>query len=370
MSALRGNLRDFGIAEVFQLIGQQRKTGVLEIDREGRRVRLVFDSGAVVMAEPITGGRDGALSDMLLRCGLLTRDTLLDLQRQVESSLRRLGAVVVENGVLGAGQLEQIEDLLTQETLFEVLRWEDGSFAFSAEEVEHDRSGRMLAAEQILMDGLRRVDEWRTFAARAPADDTVYQRVGRFERWASERGGEERSLEPARRVYQLIDGRLPARRVIDLSRLGTFEATRILVELHEAELIEALDPSQVAKRRPQVSLPSVPRPDARPLLAATLPLVLLLALAATALRTPLVEAAEGGFVWRPRPLVAARTAFETERVRRALEAYRFSHGQWPTRLAELVDAGLLEPAALTPSEGRPYYYERRETEAVLLAPEH
>ena len=30
--ALRGNLRDFGIAEVFQLIGQQRKTGILEIE--------------------------------------------------------------------------------------------------------------------------------------------------------------------------------------------------------------------------------------------------------------------------------------------------------------------------------------------------
>ena len=28
--ALRGNLQDFGIAEVFQLIGQQRKTGTLE----------------------------------------------------------------------------------------------------------------------------------------------------------------------------------------------------------------------------------------------------------------------------------------------------------------------------------------------------
>jgi len=29
--ALHGNLRDFGIGEVFQLIGQQQKTGVLEV---------------------------------------------------------------------------------------------------------------------------------------------------------------------------------------------------------------------------------------------------------------------------------------------------------------------------------------------------
>jgi hypothetical protein len=36
--ALRGNLRDFGISEVFQLIGQQRKTGVLEIAGPDERV--------------------------------------------------------------------------------------------------------------------------------------------------------------------------------------------------------------------------------------------------------------------------------------------------------------------------------------------
>ena len=41
--ALRGNLQDFGIADVFQLIGQQRKTGLLDISNEGRTLRLAFD---------------------------------------------------------------------------------------------------------------------------------------------------------------------------------------------------------------------------------------------------------------------------------------------------------------------------------------
>ena len=37
--ALRGNLEDFGIADVFQLIGQQRKTGVLDLKRRNERRR-------------------------------------------------------------------------------------------------------------------------------------------------------------------------------------------------------------------------------------------------------------------------------------------------------------------------------------------
>ena len=43
--ALHGNLRDFGIAEVFQLIGQQRKTGTLVVGEGGDSVFLTFDEG-------------------------------------------------------------------------------------------------------------------------------------------------------------------------------------------------------------------------------------------------------------------------------------------------------------------------------------
>ncbi|MFP6607070.1 MAG: DUF4388 domain-containing protein, partial [Myxococcota bacterium] len=43
--ALRGNLQDFGIAEIFQLIGQQRKTGILDVSHGGDTLRLAFDTG-------------------------------------------------------------------------------------------------------------------------------------------------------------------------------------------------------------------------------------------------------------------------------------------------------------------------------------
>ena len=51
--ALHGNLKDFGIAEVFQLIGQQCKTGLLEISGDTQKVQLAFDEGRVVWASPV-----------------------------------------------------------------------------------------------------------------------------------------------------------------------------------------------------------------------------------------------------------------------------------------------------------------------------
>jgi hypothetical protein len=368
MPALRGNLVDFGIAEVFQLIGQQRKTGVLEISHERISVRLVFESGAVVCAEPMSEREDAAFGDLLLRCGALTRERLAELQREAETSLRRLSAVALERGALPRDQLLALEDLLTRETLFQVLRWSEGSFAFTAQAVEHDRQGHLLAAEQILMDGLRMVDEWRTFADRVPSDDTVFQRTGRFEDFevAGDGEGAARRAADARRVFLLVDGRLSARRVIDLSRLGTFECTRILAELRASGLIEPVAEEQLEKRRPQrLELKS---PPSRPLLSGALPLVLLAGLALVAPRASGPAAPEGAFAIRRAPLADARAAFATERVRKAVEAWRFAHGVWPERLEDVVAAGLLPRAALTPSDGQPYYYARLGDEAVLLAP--
>lgn len=369
MSALRGDLRDFGIAEVFQLIGQQRKTGVLEIDRDGERVELAFDGGAVVMAEPVTGVPDGALADLLLRCGMLTREVILDLQHEAATSLRRLSAIVLERGVLEAGVLAGIEDLLTQETIFKVLAWNQGSFAFTARAVEHERAGRLLAAEQILMDGLRMVDEWNTFVDQVPSEDTVFQRTGRLEDWDAARQGGGAHLDHAKRVFQLVDGRLSVRRVIDLARLGTFEVTRVLAELRRAGLVEPLDPSQLPEP-PAPPAVEARRPRARPMLAAVLPMLLLASLAVTALPGVENRGPESGYALQVAPLARARSAYETARVRKALEAYHFSNGRWPDSLDDLVSDGFLDASALTPSAGRPYYYGRWEDTGVLLAPRH
>jgi hypothetical protein len=368
MPALRGNLVDFGIAEVFQLIGQQRKTGALEITQGADRVRLCFDGGAVVSAEPLREREDAALADLLVRCGVLTRERLAALQREAHTSVRRLGPLLVERGALDREQLLAMEDLLTRETLFEVLGWEDGSFAFNAGPVDHDRHGHLLAAEQILMDGLRMVDEWRTFAGEVPSDGAVFQRTGRFEDLAAPPEGEgARRAADARRVFLLVDGRLPVRRVIDLSRLGTFECTRILAELRRAGLIEPIAVEHLAKTRPAPPA-AVAVPLSRPLLAAALPLVLLAALAFLPSLAAGPAAPADTFAVRRAPLADARAAFASERVRKALEAWRFAHGAWPESLAQLADAGLLPPGALTAADGRPYYYARMGDEAVLLAP--
>ena len=142
--ALRGNLRDFGIADVFQLIGQQRKTGVLEFTSDdGAGVQLRFDRGNVVSAAPMTERAEQALGEMLVRCGRLTQSQLDRLKPESEATAQTLPRLAVSRGWLEEGEVALIEDLLTRETLFDVLRWGLGRVRFSR------AGGRALTCNRI-----------------------------------------------------------------------------------------------------------------------------------------------------------------------------------------------------------------------------
>ena len=369
--SLRGSLKDFGIADVFQLIGQQRKTGILEFSGDDERIRLLFDRGAVVSAAPVGQWSHAAFGEMLMRCGLLTRDRVDDLRRECEASAQTLPSVAIARGTLSPEELRQIEDLLTRETILSVLRWEVGSFDFTAEEVEHDRDfDSLLGAEQILMDGLRMVDEWQTFAKFVPSEGTVFRRALSFEQYREGAAGEsQQQIANAERVFDLIDGRLPVRRVTDLSLLGAFDAVRALAQLHGSHVIEIVDSASlisVPEDEPNIT----PRPSwFGSLIRVAVPLVVLLLVTALIQLPGRSDTPDAFSIKRPTALDSARQAHEKQRIRRALETYRFDRGHWPRSLEELESDGLLPREALASEKGRPYYYVNRGDGAWLLAPD-
>jgi hypothetical protein len=369
--ALRGNLQDFGIADVFQLIGQQRKTGILEFRGEVGSVQLRFDRGAVVYAAPVGSREEEALGEMLVRCGRLTRDQVDQLVADCEAAAQTVPWLAVSRGWICRQDLERIEDVLTRETFFEVLRWESGDFDFRTQPVEHGRRFEaLLGAEQILMDGLRMVDEWQSFSEHVPSEDIVFQKTAGFKEYRSRSRLEASQLRSAERVYQLVDGRISVRRIIDLSLLGTFDAVRLLAELRRAEVIEPLD--EEALRQVQ-SLPlhrvGASREQALSWLAGVLPLLLLAGIAVLALRGVAPGEPAPGFTLQRAAIEANRAAFEARRVRHALEAHRFAEGRWPEGLAELERRGVLAAGRLAQHRGDAYYYVVREDGALLLAPE-
>lgn len=370
--ALRGNLRDFGIGEVFQLIGQQQKTGILEVEGTAEKIRMGFLEGAVVWAAPVGPHDASALGDMLVRVGLLTPARLVQLEGHLQEGEESLERLLIREGDLSSQEIEAIAELVTSETIFTLLRMNLGSFDFTAQQVSGSREpSKGLPAEQILMDGLRMVDEWRAMDDTVTCDGTVFQRVGRFEAYRETSAGEPpEALALAEKLFLLIDGRLPVRRILDLSRLGTFEGSRILSQLRGAGVIEPLDAEVLAtthKRRR--SREFAPARVGLNLAATVLPFAFLFLMAWLAVSGAGSVASEGLTPLHRNPERRAEIAFETRRLRNLVEAYRFASGDWPRGLDDLAARGWLPAGALAASDPHPYYYVRRGNAVLVLAPE-
>jgi hypothetical protein len=366
--ALHGNLTDFGMGEVFQLIGQQRKTGVLQVRGSRGEVELRFEGGGVVSAAPVGAYEDAALGEMALRCGVLPREKLTAAERERSAGADALRPHLVAAG-LAREQIHEVEDLLTRETLFDLLRWDDGSFRFVAQPVPHDRPpDSLLGAEQVLMDGLRMVDEWRAFAAEIPAESTVYRRRDGIEEYRRSAAART-AANPAEteRLLLLVDGRSSVRRVIDLSRLGTFLGMRILVELARGGWIEPLRASDDGVRGTALR----PAARLRSSLAGFGPFAVLVLLAVLAFaRGP--SGGPGAPIARD-ALAEARAAAEMVRLRRLLVAERLARGADPGSLAEVRSWPDGAGSSLAAGEAGAYHVARHaragRERLIVLAPE-
>ncbi len=365
--ALHGNLRDFGMSEVFQLVGQQRKTGVLQVRGPSAEVELRFDEGRIVSAAPVSTHPDAELAAMLARCGVLPPERIAEWERSAEVPPPLAGYLTARE-LLDTNALREVEDLLSRETLFDLLRWEDGSFRFVSQSIRHDRAPEsLLGAEQVLMDGLRMVDEWGAIAAEQLPEDAVLRRRGSLEEYrrspaarSAARPGE------SERIFLLVDGHASVRRIIDLARFGTFQGMRLLLELRRSGWIEPVDTGPRAARARAAS--RARNGSMRRQLATWVPLLLLALMASWIWLAPPPPAPPAGAIARD-PLAEARVQFGSAALRNLLEAHRLAEGSWPGSLAALARWAGAEALALTGSEAEPYYFASGERGPVVLAPE-
>jgi hypothetical protein len=158
-----------------------------------------------------------------------------------------------------------------------------------------------------------------------------------------------------------VDGRTPARRVIDLARLSEFEGAYSLSRLRRAGVIEPLARAAASPSlRASLSFSGAPLASLRVALPFALAALAVLALVAQRGREREIPP---GLAALDR---AAAASFERALARNAVEAYRFQHGRWPTDLAEAARA---LPAPLAAARTGEYYFAQRGDTFVVLLPE-
>jgi hypothetical protein len=259
--ALQGTLEDFGIADIFQLIGQQQKTGILVLNQKGNVVHINFRDGFIVSAEVQNRDQSERLGQMMVHAGLINvqqLDSALDIQRK---TLQKLGAILTERQFIKKSELDEFIYLQTKETIFKLFRWRAGTYQFHQQEVRSTSEFfQPISAEHILMDGFRIIDEWPSIRKKIgsfanvfeiiPGTYTPFESLARpdldqdldvafssFEEGQAPAGLPERLPPNGERVFELIDGKRDVKTIIAYSRLGEFDSCQALALLIDRGII-------------------------------------------------------------------------------------------------------------------------------------
>ena len=384
--ALEGTIRDFGLPDIFQLIGLQRKTGLLTLtnEKDEEVVTVTFENGMVVMADSSARRLEDRLGNVLVKQGKITSARLDEALAVQKQTLQRLGHVLAIGSAITTKDLRDALSVQISQIVFRVFRWRDGRYMFTpAEAVDYDRENFVpMSTDFILMEGIRMVDEWPILEKRIPSFDIVFRPVvdpslievgagtspdsSIAERRVASATGRIRLAPEEERVFRRVDGVRTVQAIIDSTGAGEFEVCRTLFDFLNRNLIAAAG---------RGSAPSVEGAETASAASPVPGYVVSVLVASLALAGLLVQR-RSPFAVTGLPPVLHRsyaavlddtTRSRLARLERAVEAWRASHGAPPVALEDLVRAGLVDRSYLLDPWSRPFHYEASASGYLLSA---
>ena len=278
---LSGDLGIIPIGAILQLLQVENQTGVLVCSNDAAVVRATFRAGLIDLVQSTGTNDEFRLGRFFIEEGILTPleiETIMsgarrsdppasrvnvksdpapetirgvaDLHARTtmpgsavpatipdppEQKPRPLGMALLAAGKIVESQLRTALTKQSSELLYEVLRWQKGRFELRrempSELADSARLGMPVAS--AVMEGFRRVDEWRVLERTIGDFDAVLVRddaaFGTFD---------VASLPPREKiVLDSIDGERTVRAIIAASHMSSFDACRILVQLLEARVL-------------------------------------------------------------------------------------------------------------------------------------
>ncbi len=233
---LSGDLSVISISEILQVLDVQRQSGALTVSSSKSQVVLYIRNGDLDFATYTGLPEEFLLGRYLVENGAVTRAKLDDaLRSRKKGDTRVLGDYLVEERFVSAADLGRALTQQTSELIYEIVRWRKGRFRFlhNAESAMAEKAKLALPTVGLMMEGFRRVDEWRLIEDSFDFTDVLFRDELAIEKMRDQ--GKLTSTERA--VLELIDGENSVGEVVDAAHGSSFEICKILYQLLNARLV-------------------------------------------------------------------------------------------------------------------------------------
>jgi len=363
---LEGTLKVFSLTDIFQMLGLQRKTGVLVVEGEDDTVTISFLGGQVVAAESAVRRLENRLGNLLLRAGYVSQEQLDHVLAIQKETQQRMGFLLVRERLVDPQELREALRLQIARIVYSAFRWPDGRFRFSQEGmVDYDADHMApVSTDTILMEAAQMVDEWPLFEKKVGSLTSIYRRAPGVEKLklvANQKNPPEGTLSVTRseaESWRWIDGKRSVGDIMERAFLSDFEVLKGTADLLGRHLIE---PGKVEEAAPVAPPPPAVVP-ARGISLMAIGLWLLLGVL-TFFSIRWIPRNPANLFLRPvadQSLAAdffkAVSLNRAVAIERAVRIYYDSSGRYPKNLEDLVVAGILNEDALRDPYERFYRY--------------
>jgi Domain of unknown function (DUF4388) len=252
--ALKGNLRDFSVTQLLNLVNVARKTGTLVVERAQEQVFVSFKEGKLAFAR--NGSDASGLTMVLYHARKLNAAQVRAInERAGGMSDKELGLLLIN-----ANYISQQEIITSLQNYYlsmvnRLFTWSEGLFHFDNDLLPpSDKITVRLNLENLIIDGSRRVREYEQLQNEIPSLEMALK--------FSERPGVNlRSLNLSVDEWKVISFINPKNTIHQIARAtnkNDLEIRRIVYSFIQAGLVEMVRPQGRPVQRPvEPDLPKV-----------------------------------------------------------------------------------------------------------------
>lgn len=239
--ALKGNLSDFTVTQILNLVNLARKTGTLVIEGPGEAARVAFREGKLAYTQ--IGKEDGSLAAVLFHSKKISPAqyrVLKDRANQVTD--KELGLLLINAGVITQQEVIASLQQYYASVVRRIFAWSQGVFHFENDMLAPaDKIPVRMDLENLIIEGSRQLRELEQLQEEIPSLEMALKFT---DRPGTNLKNIQLSVEEWR-VVSYINPKNTIRQIANTVKMNDLEIRRVTYSLLQAGLIEIVRPGGV-----------------------------------------------------------------------------------------------------------------------------
>jgi hypothetical protein len=232
--ALKGNLRDFSLSQLLNLINLSKKTGSLFIESSQGLSQLAFLSGKLIYAR--IGSDNNNLSSILFQSNRINPSQYRILQERVNQMTdKEIGLLLINAGYSTYEEIVVCVQNYYIEIIRKMFTWLEGEFHFETDVLSYEEKITInLDLENLIVEGSRQIREWEHLQEEIPSLDLAMQ----FSEHPDKNINRMNLSVEEWRVVSFINPKNTIRQIARATHMNEMEIRRVIFGLMQAGLIE------------------------------------------------------------------------------------------------------------------------------------